>query len=395
MHPCFKRTHEFGPTLPSNIQCKYVNEEGIEKLLDEEADPENLIAGDFRATEQPGLTSLHSLFLNEHNRIAKNISQLYSLLSDDDIYQMARQIVIAELQNIVYNEFLPVVLGSTTMEQYNIKLPIHSTSSRQSITTQTPASTISTSTPTPTSMATSYLGHVNPTAFNEFATFAFRFGHSMVPKVLKPNRNPENCPIKDNFFDFEEFVLGTDFSGKAWEDLLHGISNTESPPFDAVFNKHLTNFLFCGDNCKTGVGFGQDLAARNIQRGRDHGLPGYVYYREYCGLTKPTDWNDKPEDISPENWKNLESVYSNVEDIDAFSGAFSENSLFDGLVGPTIACILGQQFKNLMDGDRFFFTHSRVENSFGQGLADNVKAMVRLRKLSDIMCDNLDMESVR
>ena len=133
-----KRTHEFGPTLPSNIQSKYVNEEGIEKLLDEEADPENLIAGDFRATEQPGLTSLHSLFLNEHNRIAKNISQLHPFLSDDDIYQMARQIVIAELQNIVYNEFLPVVLGSTTMEQYNIKLPIHSTSvTTQTLTTQT------------------------------------------------------------------------------------------------------------------------------------------------------------------------------------------------------------------------------------------------------------------
>ena len=107
-----KRTHEFGPTLPSNIQSKYVNEEGIEKLLDEETDPENLIAGDMRATEQPGLTSLHSLFLNEHNRIAKNVSQLHPFLSDDDTYQMARQIVIAELQNIVYNEFLPVVLDA-------------------------------------------------------------------------------------------------------------------------------------------------------------------------------------------------------------------------------------------------------------------------------------------
>ena len=105
------RINELGPTLPSNSQCGFV---------DEEENPENLVAGDIRATEQPGLTSLHSLFLNEHNRIARNLSELYPSLSDENIYQMTRQIVIAELQNIVYNEFLPVVLGPGIMEEYNI-----------------------------------------------------------------------------------------------------------------------------------------------------------------------------------------------------------------------------------------------------------------------------------
>ena len=48
----------------------------------------------------------------------------------------------------------------------------------------------------------------------------------------------------------------------------------------------------------------------------------------------------------------MASVYTHVDDIDAFTGAISEISVSGGLVGPTVACILGQQFQNLMIGDR-------------------------------------------
>ena len=83
------------------------------------------------------------------------------------------------------------------------------------------------------------------------------------------------CPIKDNFFKFEEFVLGKDYSGRAWENLLLGLSSTQSQPFSPKISDHITNYLFCGNNCGSEDGFGQDLPARNIQRGRDHGIPGH------------------------------------------------------------------------------------------------------------------------
>ena len=47
------------------------------------------MAGDIRAIEQPGLASLHSLFVNEHNRIAKEISDSKEGLDDEEIYQQA------------------------------------------------------------------------------------------------------------------------------------------------------------------------------------------------------------------------------------------------------------------------------------------------------------------
>ena len=77
-----------------------------------------------------------------------------------------------------------------------------------------------------------------------------------------------------------------------------------------------------------------------------------IFLRLYCGLQAPTSWLDKPTDISQSNWDNIKSVYNKVEDIDAFTGAISEIPVAGGIVGPTVACILGQQFQNLMVGDR-------------------------------------------
>ena len=78
-------THKLGPTLPTRKQTA---------LLDDHFNSEDLIAGDIRAIEQPGLASIHSLFLNEHNRIAKEISEMNEGLDDEEIYQQAENIIL-------------------------------------------------------------------------------------------------------------------------------------------------------------------------------------------------------------------------------------------------------------------------------------------------------------
>ena len=243
------QTHTIGPTLPSNGQTGFA---------ERDESSENLVAGDTRATEQPGLASMHSLFLLEHNRIAREYKRLDPALSDDELYNLTRRLVIAEIQNIVYSEFLPVVLGPDFMNEFNLTLPKSGT--------------------------TTYNSSVDPTIFNEFATFAFRFGHSLIPNFFQPSDKPRRTVrnvfrLKDNFFKVEEFVIGFDSSGKAWQNLVLGVGASESPVMDAILERHITNYLFCGKNCDFTNGFGQDLAARNIQRGRDHGLPGYTKYR--------------------------------------------------------------------------------------------------------------------
>ena len=146
------KTHRLGPTLPTATVA------GLGQA-------EELVAGDIRATEQPGLASIHSLFLNEHNRVAREIKLQVPSLTDEDIYQRSRQAVIAQLQNIVYDEFLPLVLGPQQMQEHNLALP--------------------------ESGSTVYNSSVDTTISNEFATFGFRFGHALIPNFFKTSKMPE------------------------------------------------------------------------------------------------------------------------------------------------------------------------------------------------------------
>ena len=55
----------------------------------------------------------------------------------------------------------------------------------------------------------------------------------------------------------------------------------------------------------------------------------------------PSNWNDKPTDISQQNWDNLQLVYNSVSDIDAFTGGVSEDPIPDAVVGMDRVKIIG------------------------------------------------------
>src|SRR6266850_7574678 len=65
-----------------------------------------VVAGDVRANENIALTTLHTLFAREHNRI---VATLPGRLSAEEKFQIARRVVGAEIQYITYTEFLPAL----------------------------------------------------------------------------------------------------------------------------------------------------------------------------------------------------------------------------------------------------------------------------------------------
>ena len=67
------------------------------------------LAGDRRVTEQPGLTTLHTVFMRQHNKVAYKLSKVNPLWGDDRTYEEARKIIVAIMQHVTFTEFLPKV----------------------------------------------------------------------------------------------------------------------------------------------------------------------------------------------------------------------------------------------------------------------------------------------
>ena len=91
--------------------------------------------------------------------------------------------------------------------------------------------------------------------------------------------------LRNNYFNMENYFLE---DGLGMERLVAGMIGQEARNMDRFVTEDVTNFLFLVGGQSTanlaGRDFGGDLIARNIQRGRDHGLPGYNKFRKYCNL---------------------------------------------------------------------------------------------------------------
>ena len=87
---------------------------------------------------------------------------------------------------------------------------------------------------------------------------------------------------------------------------------------------------------------------------RDHGIPSYNNYRALCNLKRASSFDDLAREIPPEIISRFKRIYATVDDIDLFPGGMSERPLQGGLVGPTFACIISIQFRQLRKCDRFW-----------------------------------------
>ena len=119
-----------------------------------------------------------------------------------------------------------------------------------------------------------------------------------------------------------------------------------------------------------------DLVAINIQRGRDHGLPGYSHYRQKCGGgDRAETFSDFQPDFSAEATVRLADLFRHPDDVDLFVGLYLEqhcSSSSSAILGPTTLCIVGDQFARLKKGDRYFYDLEGQPGSFTGGTSKTV-----------------------
>ena len=68
--------------------------------------------GDSRVNEFIGLTNMNQIWMREHNRVSDFFIKINGHWDDERLFQESRRVVIAEMQHVVYNEFVPLLIGT-------------------------------------------------------------------------------------------------------------------------------------------------------------------------------------------------------------------------------------------------------------------------------------------
>ena len=342
--------------------------EGLKPLLPPENEnpdlecinrPRNLfcfLAGDVRVNEQIHLTVLHTLYVRDHNRMALELGKLNPHWDDERIYQETRHIIAATVQFITLNEFLPIVLGPDMIKRYNLTVIEHG-----------------------------YWYGYNPKAHSSpsqaFTTAAFRFGHTFIQgKVRRYNKHHQligmhslRYLLRHPFIIYEPGVV---------DQLAMGLIDTPAQTYDSFISQEVSGHLFQEPEFHVGL----DLPAINLMRAREQGVPGYNFYREWCGMPRVERFEDLIPWMGNRTAYLYSTLYAHPDDIDLWSGGISEFVMSDALVGPTFGCIIARNFANIRKGDRFWFENPGFPSSFSPSQLREIRKATQAK----IICENSD-----
>jgi hypothetical protein len=385
------------------------------------------VAGDVRANENIALTSTHTLFAREHNRI---VSRLPNTLTAQQKFDIARTVVIGEQQFITYNEFLPAA---------GVNLPAY----------------------------TGYNPNVDASISNEFATVGYR-AHSQIHGEFEVEAEAGDYTAAQ-LKAFEDAGIEVDADGDevviaiplnvaffnpnllqqigegAMLKLLGGEAQYKN---DEMIDNQLRSVLFqvptngqtnciepVDPQCFAGV---VDLGAIDIQRGREHGMPTYNQMRQAYGLAPKTSFTaitgestqnfpvdptlTRGNEVNDPNSLDfvrlldkqgapiattspaaatdptistkrttlaarMRAVYGNVNSVDAFMGMIAEPHVAGSEFGELQRAIWARQFRALRDGDRFFYgnnnDYAAIQARFG---------ITFRRTLAQVIADNTELE---
>lgn len=179
-------------------------------------------------------------------------------------------------------------------------------------------------------------------------------GHTLVNPFVTSIRSDGSVKkrmLRDSFFNPRVF------KEDGMDNLLRGMLRTLAAEVDNEITDEVRNFLVSSDSSRT---LQLDLAALNIQRGRDHELPSINGLRSAFGLRPYSSFADLTDDRSLQ--ERLTSVYGDISNVDPWVAGISEKH-HTGSLGETFSTVWIDQFTSLRDGDRFYFERANLFSS--------------------------------
>lgn len=402
------------------------NTRGQQTQYDNELLDAHYITGDGRGNENIGLTAVHHVFHAEHNRQVEEIKKtafesgdlafLNQWLADDvtsipatmdglawdgeRLFQAARFATEMQYQHLVFEEFARKI--QPDVDIFLVEPDVE----------------------------------LNPAIFAEFANVVYRFGHSMLNQTVDQQNadgSVTNMELFDAFLNPLAFGSDTVDHREAAAAIVRGMTMQVGNEIDEFVTDVLRNQL---------VGIPLDLAALNIARGRDTGMPTLNQAREQFQdmatgdtLLRPyTSWTDFALNMrNPESVINFIAAYGThatvsaettiegkrdaamalvfggegapadrldflnatgayaggslggLNDVDLWIGGLAEKKMaFGGMLGSTFSFVFQMQMENLQDSDRFYYL-SRT-----QGL--NLLTELENNSLAKMVKKNTDMD---
>lgn len=288
-------------------------------LIDGGSRDDMFVGGDIRINENSALISMHTVWIREHNYQVDRLRKDHPDWTEDQIFDAARVIVEAEYQNIVFNEYVPFLLGTDNVPEYQ-----------------------------------GYDSSINASISTEFATAAYRLGHSQLSSIMHrtdedgSDSDAGHLKLADAFFT--PSALG---GGDGVDPLVRGLTSSTGQQVDENIVDDVRNLLF-GQG-----GPGSDLASLNIMRGRDHGIATLNDMRSALGLDPYDSFSELTSNAALA--AQFAAVYTSIDDVDLWVGGLAEQKVDGSQLGETFHAIVLDQFLRLRDGDRFYFENRLAE----------------------------------
>jgi Ca2+-binding RTX toxin-like protein len=387
--------------------------------FDDESLNAHFIAGDGRANENIGLTAIHEIFHNEHNRLVSQIEDTITATNDpqfieqwhkDDgswdgerLFQAARFFNEMQYQHLVFEEFARRV--QPDIDEF------------QQVDTS-----------------------LDPRIVAEFAHTVYRFGHTMLTDTLPrtaADGTDEDISLVQAFTNPTDFAASGTTPERATGAIVRGLDGQTANQVDEFVTEGVRDNL---------LGLPLDLAALNIARGRDTGIPPLNevrgQFQAQAGgderLAPYTSWEDFGASLRhPESLVNFIAAYgehpsieqaSTAEDkrhaaeaivdggadapsdaqdfldgtgawsdqnatglnsVDFWIGGLAEAPMDDGLLGPSFNFVFETQLENLQSGDRFYYLNRTAGLNFLNQLEEGSFADLIMRN-SDVTHLSLD-----